>query len=286
MRKLPVPNIDFSTLLNTCIAGVGRVAMGQKYRDNFLSCADIEEDFTEKANTEELFTLPRTNAGRGDDPVVHGVLRKSELTKLYTNYLVPKEKPARRIYEQLKVTTNGKCPFCGDIGHVFTLDHFLPKANFPLYSVLPANLVPCCRDCNSDKLNSFSETREEQTLHPYFDSDQYFVQKWVNARVIPSSPPILEFFPDPPLVWHEHEKQRVKAHFEEYSLAARFGVEAGADLPETIHTRKTSLSAFSPDEFSEYLREKSDNIGLPINNWRRVMYAALANDKWFCAEVF
>ncbi|TPJ42888.1 HNH endonuclease signature motif containing protein [Mesorhizobium sp. B2-7-1] len=59
------------------------------------------------------------------------------------------------------------CPFCGGLGHTWTLDHYLPKANFPAYSVNPSNLVPCCRDCNSGKNASFGAELHEQTLHPY-----------------------------------------------------------------------------------------------------------------------
>ena len=74
------------------------------------------------------------------------------------------------------------------------------------------------------------------------------------------------------------------AHFREYDLAERFGVEAGADLAETIDTRRTTLHGFSPLEYSDYLREKSENMSLPVNNWRRVMFSSLANDNWFCAH--
>lgn len=284
MRKLPLPSFDFATTFTKTLDGIGKNSLKNKYLTQITNVKSIEDDYIKNAKSSSLYTLPRIRSGRGVNPIVHGTLKKSDLAKLYTQYFACEGKPARDIYDGLKVTTNGKCPFCGEIGHVRTLDHFIPKANFPLYSVLPVNLVPCCRDCNSDKLNTFSETLDNQTLHPYFDDDKYFTQKWVEARVVPGDPPVLEYYVSPPENWEKHEKSRVTAHFIEYGLAKRFGIEAGADIPETIYTRKNILYNQSPEEYSEYLREKSNNSALSINNWRRVMFASLANDSWFCSH--
>lgn len=284
MMKLTAPDVDFSTALAQAISGIGDEAARLAHTQAFVDSADIEAAYAERAVAAMLFALPRVT-GNGD-PLIHDPLRKSHLTKLYTQYFVPPEKPARRLYEAIKVTANGKCPLCGGVGHVRTLDHYLPKANFPLYSILPTNLVPCCRDCNSEKLNAFAEVREAQTLHPYFDHDRFFNDRWIHAQVVPNSPPVLEFFVDPPANWPADDKSRAQAHFDEYRLAGKFSVEAAADLPETIQTRRTTMAAISPAEFSSYLAEKSQTVAIPVNNWRRVMFAALAADNWFCSEAF
>lgn len=284
MKKLPLPNVDFTAALAKAISGIGNEADRLVYTTAFTDPLAIEADYADSARAATLYARPRLFMG--GDPFVYGALRKSHLTMLYTQYFVPEAKPARRLYEAIKVTANGKCPLCGGIGHVRTLDHYLPKANFPLYSVMPTNLVPCCRDCNSEKLNSFAEIRGEQTLHPYFDHDRYFVDKWIHARVIPTMPPVLEYFVLPPDNWHADDKSRVRSHFSEYGLAGKFSVEAAADLPETMQTRRTTMSSNSPEEFSRYLAEKGRTTTLPVNNWRRVMFSALATDQWFCSQAF
>ncbi len=242
MRRLAVPNFDFSAALTESINGVGNTATQANYRSQITNPAAIaiQTAFRASAQAASLYNLPRIANG-ADDVLVHGNLRKSDLIKLYTQYFVPADKPARRLYDELKITANGKCPLCGDIGQVRTLDHYVPKANFPLYSVMPGNLIPCCRDCNSEKLDTFSTTPQGQTLHPYFDDDKFFSQQWVAARVVPDTPPVIEYYVSPPMDWSISEKSRVEAHFAEYRLAERFGVEAGADLPETIVTRRTTL---------------------------------------------
>ncbi|WP_319798029.1 HNH endonuclease signature motif containing protein [Nitrobacter sp.] len=284
MNKLPPPQIPFADALSEAVSGVGDPALCARYNDAFANAAAIEAHYAQVASSAGLHALPRLIGP--DDPVVHGTLRKSELTKLYTQYFVPQGKPARAIYDKVKVSAGGKCPLCGGIGHVRTLDHYLPKANFPLYSVLPANLVPCCRDCNSEKLNAFANQKADQTLHPYFDHVRFFQERWIQARVIPTSPPVVEFFVEAPAAWHPEDRSRVAAHFLEYGLGDKFSVEAAADLPETIRSRATTLAGHSPAEYSAYLLEKSQNIDLPVNNWRRVMFAALATDHWFCHQVF
>lgn len=286
MQKLTLPPVDFSTALTKAISGIGNPQLRQEYTNAFAQAPEVEAEYCQGATGGNLYSYPRVDAVSVADPIIHGTLRKSHLTKLYSQYFVPEKKPARHIYEAIKVTANGKCPLCGGVGHVRTLDHYLPKANFPLYSVLPANLVPCCRDCNSEKLNAFAAERAQQTLHPYFDHDRFFAQKWIHARVIPSSPPVLEYFVLPPAHWDDEDRSRAIAHFEEYGLGGKFSIEAAADIPETMQTRRTTMLDSSPQEFSMYLAEKGQTHSWPVNNWRRVMFTALASDVWFCSQDF
>jgi hypothetical protein len=283
MKKLPLPTSDHATVFAACLQGIGSPALVAHYTHNYSDCAVLELDYAQRAQASVLYALPRVTVPRGTDPIVLNALRRSELTKLYTEYLVPKSKPGRVHYDRLKVTSNGKCPLCGDLGQVRTLDHYLPKANFPLYSIVPANLIPCCRDCNSEKLAGFASVANRQTLHPYFDNNRFFTERWLSARVVPGTPPVLEYSVTPPAGWSAADRGRVVAHFEEYDLAKRFSIEAGADLPETIQMRITESALLSPAEFSVQLREKSDELPLSINHWRRVMFAALASDAWFCS---
>ncbi|MFG1180822.1 HNH endonuclease [Xanthobacter versatilis] len=284
MKKLALPPISFPDALVVTISGIASVPTQNMHKSAFLDSVSIEAGYADRARAATLYQLPRVSGS--DDPAIHGALRRSHLTNLYTQYFVPASKPGRRIYEAIKVTANGKCPLCGGIGHVRTLDHYLPKANFPLYSVLPINLVPCCRDCNSDKLNAFSVDREGQTLHPYFDDSKFFDERWIHARVQQSDPPVIEFFVEPPSNWPADDRARAQAHFNDYRLKDKFSIEAAADLPETIQTRRTTMSNNTPNEFSDYLAEKGQTETLPINNWRRVMFSALALDSWFCSHIF
>ena len=285
MRRLTAPDFTFFDTVTISVSGIASAVLRDKYGAQLpkTTAETIENEFVSLASAGTLHLLARTPSNSLDIPIL-GSLTKTEFIKLYTQYFSAKGKPGRKFYDLLKLTSDGKCPLCGGIGHVRTLDHYVPKANFPLYSVMPGNLVPCCRDCNSEKLDSFPTTAGAQTLHPYFDNDKFFSERWLDARVLPVSPPVIEYFVSPPLSWSAAEVDRVSSHFASYDLARRFSVEAGADLTESIFMRRGVLSILSPQQFSEYLLEKGSNLSLPINNWRRIMFNCLARDNWFCSH--
>ncbi len=61
------------------------------------------------------------------------------------------------------------CPMCGGLGKG-TLDHYLPKDDYPSFAVLSKNLVPAC-DCNSKRNTTVKGDREpERVIHPYYDT--------------------------------------------------------------------------------------------------------------------
>ncbi len=60
------------------------------------------------------------------------------------------------------------CPMCGSM-HSGTLDHYLPKSGFPIFSVFSKNLVPACK-CNIKRSETLLGANPgERILHPYFD---------------------------------------------------------------------------------------------------------------------
>jgi hypothetical protein len=78
--------------------------------------------------------------------------------------------PADLIYITLmrESTAHLVCPMCGSM-HSGTLDHYLPKNGFPIFSVFSKNLVPACK-CNSKRKETLLGANPgERVLHPYFD---------------------------------------------------------------------------------------------------------------------
>jgi hypothetical protein len=60
------------------------------------------------------------------------------------------------------------CPMCGS-QHRHTLDHLLPKEDYPEFAIFSANLVPACK-CNTDRGQTVKgDAAGERVLHPYFD---------------------------------------------------------------------------------------------------------------------
>jgi hypothetical protein len=200
--------------------------------------------------------------------------------------MVVKSKPSRRYYDELIARAPAKkCPYCG-FGHARTLDHYLPKAKFPAYSVLPENLVPACRDCQSCKSAQVANAAGDQALHPYFDPNFYFTDRWLHARVVPGAQPSIEFFVACPDNWAPDAASRVANHFEAYELGARYAVEASEEL-----TNLGALLSIHPQQnVNEIQAELAAQANIERaqfpNSWKTALYEAVSRDAWYCGGGF
>lgn len=63
------------------------------------------------------------------------------------------------------------CQYCCGLhtGGELTLDHYLPKNEFPEFSVLGENLVPCCAACNTRREGWLNQSGRRTTLNFYRD---------------------------------------------------------------------------------------------------------------------
>tara|TARA_Y100000296_G_C5169558_1_gene256531 strand:- start:209 stop:1063 length:855 start_codon:yes stop_codon:yes gene_type:complete len=61
------------------------------------------------------------------------------------------------------------CPMCGSEG-TFSLDHIMPKEDFPEWAFFSRNLVPACH-CNITRGRALkgAPRTQQRVLHPYFD---------------------------------------------------------------------------------------------------------------------
>lgn len=92
-------------------------------------------------------------------------------TRFHTLYNSPQEHHSQ--YPVLKGLRDRKfqfCPSCGEEGSPSTIDHYLPKEDYPHFSVTPVNLTPMCDACQSAKgQETLDENGRRIFLHPYFD---------------------------------------------------------------------------------------------------------------------
>jgi hypothetical protein len=201
-----------------------------------------------------------------------------DLKNLYKRQMLNNKEP-RKIYDKLmSLAKLGKCPFCG-LGQVSTLDHYLPKSEFPTFSVLPYNLIPCCKDCNHGKSIAYAVKEEEQTLHPYYDN--YNDEQWLFADVIESPSLSIRYKVLPPEYLTDIEKRRLKKHFDEYSLDKRFSIEASSELATLTH--RFNISSFDAKQIQEHLiSSEIAYMEQYVNSWQRALYQALGKSEWYC----
>lgn len=283
MLKLNPPMSSYLDMLTLCRNGItGNAGLLQNVNSVSNVLQQQAEQYEASATTGELYTILPL-ARPKDDPMVVGHLKKSDLVKLYDNYVVVKSKPARAVYDALMVAANDKCPFCGGIGRPRNLDHYLPKAHYPQFSIVPVNLVPSCRDCNMDgKGQAFATVASDQVLQPYLDDDRFFSEQWLFARYRPGAadePGVIEYFVSPPQNWEPIDKQRVKKHFDDFDLGLRFSKEAGSRLVALLPQYEALLAAQVGEDMAKNIIFQTVIDTSPfINHWERVMCLALMSE--------
>lgn len=284
MNRINPPAVTGLQSFTHCANSIVQPLARQRMLDSSVEIEAAAVAYQYHAFLGTLFSIPPLLAARGDDPVVCGTLLKSELINLY-DYSMVQRHPGRDYYDRILTAANEKCPYCGGIGRPQSLDHYLPKAHYPQYSVNPQNLIPSCRDCNTGKSNGLAQDAAGQPIHPYLDSDRFFLEQWVSAEVVYTDPCYIRFFTSVPQAWPQVDASRAINHFSDFDLGKRYAIQAGEELGVLIDQRRGFLANLSPQEFAQFLNSVASARLFP-NHWKKVMYQALSTDHRFCSTVF
>lgn len=283
MKRLALPEHDYATTIDLCILGIhGNTGLLTRFRNSRDELDTIAVDYSDKASRGELYQITATSSS---DAEIANELSRADFSKLYEYYFRDKRKPARQVYEKIMSAALEKCPYCGDIGTPKNLDHYLPRTSFPQFSILPINLIPSCRDCNMDEKGAeYSQSANEQIIHPYMDKDHFFSDQWISARFNDSPDGIteFEFFVDAPLGWCDTDKEIVASHFKKFNIAERYSLISGSHFVE-LKAQLDHWEQTVPLPVSDF----PEAILLPIiknapfrNQWKRVMYRTLIDCSW------
>lgn len=274
MRVLAKPTIKPVEFYLQCVIRISNQNLYNRFKEiGVLPYVKKVVDYDTKASNGDLYTIPIHDN-------MNGIITVNDMKEaLYSQQMVAKPK-GRKIYDKImSLAPLNRCPFCG-IGTVTTLDHYLPKAKFPIFSVLPNNLIPSCKDCNTGKLTNYARTKEGQTLHPYYDN--FTNEKWLFARVEQTSPVSISFFIDAPNEWNPIDKLRVKTHFIEYNLGKRFSIESSNELANL--KEEFTLFSLEPEDRRKELNKKATIAQRRyLNSWESALYQALAESDWYCS---
>jgi hypothetical protein len=281
MRVIAVPVYDAQTVYQTCTNGIADALLRGRLNLITNSVMLAAQEYDQKAAIKSLYSIPPDLHSNED--IVVGAVTKKELKDVYSDHMVGRTKPARTIYDELLAEAPlGRCPFCG-FGQATTLDHYLPKAKYPLVSVLPRNLVPSCKDCNTGKSAAIATTAEAQCLHPYYDQQHFVNEQWLYAAVEQNTPAHIRFNVTPPQHWDDVSKRRVQAHFNDFKLAGRYSKEAGNQLSCLRGTLMDYRNLLGVDGVKQHLEiEARSSFRLHSNSWQTAMFQALAASDWYC----
>jgi len=287
MNRVSFPQIECDEVFAKCLMSVG--ADEQDYKARMEEIAGVIAKqwklFDDRISPKSLHQF-KPCLPRRVDQIISKRVTKAELKKLYSSYMLKQDTEARKIYDKLRASAkNGICPMCGIYG-VDTLDHYLPKARYPLLSVNPKNLLPACAHCNGAKSTDICESASDQTLYAYNDDNKFYETDWVSASISARYGLLtFDFYPSPPESWLRVERQRVINHFIRFDLRTKYVLNSSQLVRSITDTIRRMMSDGGDEEIicghfaSLASREKR-------NSTFRVMYNALANDEIICGGNF
>lgn len=88
-----------------------------------------------------------------------------KIRKEIRNYYIPKQRYLCAYCREEKVTTDGR---------MWEIDHILPKSIMPAFMFLPENLIACCHECNTNKLDSVGLVRANRKYYFLPPNGDYF----------------------------------------------------------------------------------------------------------------
>lgn len=274
MKKIAKPTISVKTVFLDCISIVSNANLKNELNKCITTLEDAELDFEKKMKKNEIHKIAQNN-------IVLGVIGKEEMKKVYTDRMAKIGKPGRAHYETIiSSVKNGRCPLCSH-RIVSTLDHYLPKSKYPVYSVTPINLIPSCFECNKGKKVEYPSNSKEETLHPYFDDVEG--DSWLKAKIITSNPIGFEYYVSPSNKWNDLLNERIKTHFKSFELNTLYSIHA---IVEFQNIRLQLINLFKSGGYNSlkgHLKDCYDSRSSnDLNSWQTAFYEALYNDEWFC----
>lgn len=218
---------------------------------------------------------------------------KKELNDCYKNNARVIAAEVNKIVEEQEIQIQSLCPLC-EVDHHNEKEHYLPKTEFPEYSIFIPNITPVCTTCNLKKSSKFIDNeRERQFFNIYFD--RIPSKKILKAKVMfLDKIPIVEFeLLEEALKENLTEKERkvIKNHFKNLDLLKRYEKEATDVIYQDIIIIKSLMLQMKQEDIKKFCKncivEKNQIYGL--NYWKNVLEQAILEDQFeafydFCQE--
>lgn len=265
--------IDFShgEIINDC---TNNMRLGPRLNNILASKTTIEnesENYDKLATEGELSLIC-------EHVRVSGGATKDDMVWLYDTKFV--QDGGRKYYDKIMLLPkNGICPMCGK-RTVSTLDHYLPKTKYPTYAVTAFNLLPSCFECNNAKKTKAIASREDETIHPYYDD--FNDETWIKAIIIEEFPIGFNFAVYKPDPWTDEKFRRAKNHFDTFKLNKLYSSHAADNFSPYKIQLKRLYNRGGEEAIKEDLEDRIvSHKEIRLNSWEAAMYTALLNNIWF-----
>lgn len=183
-----------------------------------------------------------------------------------------------KIFSTQPDTLKNLCPYCM-LDRPRTLDHYIPKAEFPEYAMFVKNLIPCCYDCNNVKDELWRINTDRQFIHFYNDNilDIQFLHSELlfNGNGVV---PIVHHFLRQPERMSVDNFRIVTAHFVNLDLLKAYDDRVNSSLSSEIETIENYINfGFQNNVIIDILHTRFTSLSTShgINYYQAVLYQTL-----------
>ncbi|MBF7019885.1 hypothetical protein ISO99_08185 [Staphylococcus sp. 18_1_E_LY] len=282
MIKIEKPDISVKKLFHDCIYNLKRENEKLLISHSIEELENIYKKYDEYAIENDLHKFDMRIDTETENIV----------GKLYKNKLVnPKEK-ARLYYDKIINYQKSKkasspikfndefriCPMC-HTSEVDNLDHYLPKAKYPVLSLNPINLIPICSKCNRNKIDYIPNSKYDNLIHLYFDDLENL--NWLNIEITNIDTLSFTYYVDKLAFEDPILYKRTKRTFEVFGIGKTYEILATTEMEDQIVNLIHFAQCSSKNEFQEYLLSFIKNH-TSKNIWKVALYKELSeNDEFY-----
>lgn len=238
--------------------------------------ADVSNRFTEYAQHTNPITLEAIPASTFVAPNI-ALLKDCYSNSNGLSYLKTK------IKEKQNVLLRSECQYC-NIGEPTTFDHYLPQVDFPEFSVLSINLVPCCSACNTEKGDVWRLHGKRTIINLYYETlpnVPYLSCSIVYRKNVPQAD-----FTVNALVIPVNIRTEITSHFTTLKLEVRYKARSNSEITDVFNTIQPLSATLSRLQVQNQLRTDATKMKVDKGNnyWRAVLKIALSNSNRFLTD--
>lgn len=211
-------------------------------------------------------------------------IKKDDIHYCYDGSSSNLEKLKLKIKNKQTGALKKTCPFCGIVSPN-SFDHYLPKENFPEYSVHPLNLIPCCTTCNGKKSEYWQEDGNRAIINFYRDAlpDEQFLFVDINYLNADDEIPSINFSINNDNGIPGDLYNIINKHFTRLDLCARYKEEIDKAISNIVITMISFNKSNDDAEIKEDIIKNADSLCETYGNnyWIAVTLRGLANENNF-----
>lgn len=190
-----------------------------------------------------------------------------------------KNKELKKVYESCQ----GICPYCGE-SKIEEVDHYVPKEDYPEFTLYPYNLIPICNKCNKRKSSKFLDNiGNRQFINYYYDEidDLDFVKVRIQYDKNNIQKTIkIKYTADYNKITNKYLREIIRSHYINLKLLNRFEDAASNEVSELIMTliSQTERREYKIRDWIQMTIEGKKNKQLIVygkNDWKYLLYNEL-----------